>query len=64
MTLTQLNEILRRAETITFAKRLRRAPEAEIKAEILAGINEHIAEALSRFQEGAKAWEKRHGGGK
>lgn len=45
MTLDQLKEIFRNADTISFAKNMR--PNQKLREkEILAGINEHIEQAI------------------
>ena len=42
MTLQELKDIIRRSNTITFAKRMKQATNEELTRELLEGINEFI----------------------
>ena len=42
MTLQELKDIIRRSNTITFAKRMKQATNEELTREMLEGINEFI----------------------
>ena len=49
MNTSEFGEIMRRANTIAFAKRMERASVDEIYAEAVRGINEHFAKEIDRL---------------